>query len=82
MAGFTADTQVIVLELGDKREDVATALAARGISVAQEGQSLTVELQCEGQYNDIRDAVAESGAWLRRMSPRRRQLVEIFRADR
>ena len=82
VAGFTADTQVIVLELGDKREDVATALAARGISVAQEGHSLTVELQCEDQYDDIRDAVAESGGWLRRVSPRRRQLAEIFRADK
>ena len=40
VAGFTTETQVIVLELGDKREEVATGLAARGISVAQEGQSL------------------------------------------
>ncbi len=82
VAGFTADTQVMVLELGDKREEVATELAARGISVAQEGQSLTVELQSEDQYDDIRDAVAEAGARLRRMSLRRHQLAEIFRADR
>ena len=40
VAGFTTETRVMVLELGDKREEVATALAARGISVAQEGQSL------------------------------------------
>ena len=50
--------------------------------MAQEGQSLTVELQCEDQYDDIRDAVAEAGARLRRMSLRRHQLAEIFRADR
>ncbi len=82
VAGFTTETQVIVLELGDKREEVATELAAKGISVAQEGQSLTVELQSEDQYDDIRDAVVEAGARLRRMSPRRHQLAEIFRADR
>ena len=82
VAGFTADTQVLVLELGDKREEVAATLAAKGISVVQEGQSLAVELQCEDQYDDIRDAAVEAGARLRRMSPRRRQLAEIFRADR
>lgn len=79
VAGFTADTQVIVLELGDRHEEVATVLAARGVSVTPEGASLAVELKSEGQYDDIRDAVAESGARLRRMSPRRRQLAEIFR---
>ena len=43
---------------------------------------MTVELQSEDQYDDIRDAVTETGARLRRMSPRRRQLAEIFRAAR
>ena len=47
---------------------------------------MTVELQSEDQYDDIRDAVAETGARLRRrlrrMSPRRRQLAEIFRTAR
>ena len=81
VAGFTADTQVIVLDLNDRREEVATALAARGVSVTTEGASLAVELQSEDQYDAIRDAVAEAGARLRRMSPRRRQLAEIFRAE-
>ena len=58
VAGFTADTQVIVLELGDRHEEVATVLAARGVSVTPEGASLAVELKSEGQYDDIRDAVA------------------------
>ena len=81
VAGFTTDTQVIVLDLNDKREEVATALAAMGVSVAPDGASLAVELQSEEQYDAIRDAVAETGARLRRMSPRRRQLAEIFRTD-
>ena len=82
VAGFTTDTEVIVLDVDDKREEVATALAARGINATLEGPSMTVELQSEDQYDDIRDAVAETGARLRRMSPRRRQLAEIFRAAR
>ena len=73
---------MIVLDVDDKREEVATALAARGINATLEGPSMTVELQSEDQYDDIRDAVAETGARLRRMSPRRRQLAEIFRAAR
>ena len=81
VAGFTTDTQVIVLDLNDRREEVATALAARGVSVTTEGASLAVELQSEEQYDAIRDAVAEAGARLRRMSPRRRQLADIFRAE-
>ena len=43
---------------------------------------MTVDLQSEDQYDDIRDAVAETDARLRRMSPRRRQFAEIFRAAR
>ena len=82
VAGFTTETQVIVLEVYDKREEVATALAARGVSVGLEGPSLTVELQSEEQYDHIRDAVAETGARLRRMSPQRHQLAEIFKAGR
>ena len=82
VAGFTTDTQVIVLELSDQYEEVATALAARNLSVTAEGATLAVELQSEDQYDDIRDAVAESGARLRRMSPRRRQLAEIFQTAR
>ncbi len=82
VAGFTTDTQVIVLDLNDRREEVATALAARGVSASVEGASLAVELQSEDQYDAIRDAVAEAGARLRRMSPRRRQLADIFREER
>ena len=81
VAGFTTDTEVIVLDLNDRREEVATALAAKGVRVTTEGASLAVELQSDDQYDAIRDAVAEAGARLRRMSPRRRQLAEIFRAE-
>ena len=82
VAGFTTETEVIVVEVYDKREDVATALAARGVNVTFGGPSLTVELQSEEQYDHIRDAVAETGARLRRMSPQRHQLADIFKAGR
>ena len=82
VAGFTTETQVIVVDVYDKREEVATVLAERGVAVTVEGPFLAVELQSEAQFDDIRDAVAETGARLRRMSARRHQLAEIFRAGR
>ena len=76
---FTSETETIVIEVDDNREELATVLASRGIKVAVDGHSLTVELQSEAQYDDIRDALVESNARLRRMAPRRHQLTEIFR---
>ena len=58
-----------------------TALAARGIIANIDGVSLAVELENEAQYDHIRDALVETGARLRRMAPRRRQLTDIFRSN-
>jgi ABC-2 type transport system ATP-binding protein len=76
---FTSETETLVIDVDDNREELATALASRGIKVAVDGHSLAVELQNEAQYDDIRDALVESKARLRRMAPRRHQLTEIFR---
>ena len=82
VAGFTTETEFMVVDVYDKGEDVATALAARGVDVTFDGPYPTVELQSGEQYDHIRDAVAETGARLRRMSPQRHQLADIFRAGR
>jgi hypothetical protein len=41
---------------------------------------LAVELKGESQYDDIRDALVEVDARLRRLAPRRHQLTDIFRS--
>ena len=46
-----------------------------------DGNSLAVELDTEAQYDQIRDALVETGARLRRMAPRRLQLTDIFRSN-
>jgi ABC-2 type transport system ATP-binding protein len=79
VSGFTRETETLVIDVDDNREELATALASRGIKVAVDGHSLAVELQNEAQYDDIRDALVESKARLRRMAPRRHKLTEIFR---
>ena len=81
VSGFTSETETLVIDVDDNLEELVTVLASHGIKVAVDGHSLAVELQNEAQYDDIRDALVESKARLRRMAPRRHQLTEIFGTD-
>ena len=78
---FTQETETILIDVDDNREDLLTALASRGIVATVDGISLAVELENEAQYDQIRDALVETGARLRRMAPRRHQLTDIFRSN-
>ena len=79
---FTRETETMLIDVDDNREELVTALASRGIIATADGISLAVELEDEVQYDQIRDALVETGARLRRMAPRRHQLTEIFRSGR
>ena len=81
VSGFTQETETILIDVDDNREELITALAARGMIATVDGISLAVDLANEGQYDQIRDALVETGARLRRMTPRRRQLADIFRSN-
>ena len=78
---FTQETETILIDVDDNREELVTALASRGIIATVDGVSLAVELKNEAQYDQIRDALVETGARLRRMAPRRHQLADIFRSN-
>ena len=78
---FTQETETILIDVDDNREELVTALASRGIFATVDGISLAVELENEAQYDQIRDALVETGARLRRMAPRRHQLTEIFQSN-
>ena len=78
---FTQETETILIDVDDNREELVTALASRGILATVDGNSLAVELDTEAQYDQIRDALVETGARLRRMAPRRLQLTDIFRSN-
>ncbi|MCZ6892042.1 MAG: ABC transporter ATP-binding protein [Chloroflexi bacterium] len=82
MSRFTRETETIMIDVDDNREGLVTALANRGIIATADGISLAVELENEDQYDQIRDALVETGVRLRRMAPRRHQLTDIFRRDR
>ena len=78
---FTQETETILIDVDDNREELVTALASRGIMATVDGISLAVELENEAQYDQIRDALVETGTRLRRMAPRRHQLADIFRSN-
>ncbi len=80
VSGFTQETQILSIEVDDKREELRAALVGRGIQATIEGNELVVEQTTDEQYDAIRDAVVETGARLRRLAPRRHSLTDIFRS--
>jgi ABC-2 type transport system ATP-binding protein len=77
---LTCETQTILLEVETQRDEVVEILTKQGIRATVEQVFIVVELESEEQYDMIRDAVAEAGARLRRLTSRRHTLAEIFRS--
>ena len=82
LAQFTKETADLLIELEDHGEAVLTALAERGMDVEREGSLIVARDVTDADYDTIRDAVADSGARLRRLTPRRHTLAEIFQGVR
>jgi ABC-2 type transport system ATP-binding protein len=80
VSGFTRETQILSVEVDDKREELLAALVGRGIQAKMEGNELVVEQTTDEQYDAIRDAIVETEARLRRLAPRRHRLTDIFRS--
>ncbi len=76
---FTAETQNIIIEVDRNIDDFVTVLTQKNIRAAIEGPLIVVELEREEQYDIIRDAVVDTDARLRRLTPRRHGLADIFR---
>ena len=79
VAQFTRETETILIDVDGNPDELITALAGRGVNAVVDGVSLAVELDNDEQYDAIRDALVETNARLRRMTPRRHQLTDIFR---
>ena len=81
LSQFTRETETLLLEVDDRREEVATALAARGVEATDQRGVFVIEQAGDDEYDAVRDAVAETGARLRRLSPLRHSLTDIFRDE-
>ncbi len=78
---FTKETETVFIEVDTNREALVAALKRRGIVVTVDGNGLYIEGPDESVYDDVRDALVEAEAPLRRMAPRRRALTELFQRE-
>ena len=78
VAQFTRETQTLYIDVDDRRDALVLSLKRRGMEPSIDGASVVVKDASDEQYNEIRDAIVEVDARLRRMAPRRHKLTEIF----
>lgn len=76
---FTQDTEKVFLEVDARREELVAALQRRGVVVTVAGGGLVIEGQESALYDQVRDALVEAEAPLRRLAPQRHALTELFR---
>ncbi len=76
---FTKETETVFIEVDANRERLVAALERRGVHVTSDGGGLNIEGADESVYDEIRAALVDSEAPLRRMAPRRSELTELFR---
>lgn len=77
LAGLRGDVTGLVVEVDDRPDTVAVALEAAGCVVEHDGHRLTIT--GDGNLHDIaRDAVADTGVGLRRLTDRQVTLEDVF----
>ena len=81
VANFTRETELVFIDVDSNRDALVTALRRRGVVVTPESGGLTVEGSDVSVYDQVRDALVEARAPLRRMAPRRRELTELFERE-
>ncbi|HEX6030966.1 MAG TPA: ABC transporter ATP-binding protein [Tepidiformaceae bacterium] len=79
VAGFTARTQVLAVEVETGASDLARQLARSGLVVKEEGRLVLVGTADLPPYDLIRDTIVDLGLGLVRMEQRRQSLEDLFR---
>jgi ABC-2 type transport system ATP-binding protein len=81
LSTFTRETETVYVEVTARQDEFLAALRERRVDARVEGRTVVVPDVVDERYDVIRDALAASGAPLRRLAPHRRALVELFRSD-
>jgi ABC-2 type transport system ATP-binding protein len=81
ISSVTRATAVLLIEVDEGAEQLAAALADRGLAPLRQGRGLLVRLASEDTYDVVRDTVADLGLALNRMEQRRHRLEELFRDE-
>ena len=82
VSGFMQETETVYIDVDGDVETLISTLSERDLDCSLEGYSIAIQGVGNEEYDIIRDALADSGARLRRLGPRRHRLTEIFRSDR
>ena len=77
-ADVTAVSQVVVVEVDERTEELLALLQAAGLGVRAVGRLLEVELHDYTTYDVVRDTIVTAGLGLIRMERRRHRMAEIF----
>ena len=78
---FTTELETVFLEVDSNQAELVAALQRRGIAAVADGTGFTIEGPDESIYDVVRDAVVEAEAPLRRLSPHKHALSELFERD-
>jgi ABC-2 type transport system ATP-binding protein len=81
-ADVTAASQVILVEVDERSDDLLGLLNAAGLDVHAAGRMLEVGLRDDTTYDIVRDTVVEAGVGLIRMERRHHRMAEIFAVAR
>lgn len=82
VSGFIQETQILSIDVDDKRDELAAALLKRGIQSTVEGSLLNIKQENEELYDALRDAIVEVDARLCRLVAGRHKLTDIFGSRR
>jgi uncharacterized protein YaaQ len=79
VSDFTKATTTLLVEIDEHHEEMIRLLSTGGVTAVRQGQLLVVADAGDATLDAVRDALAETGARLRRLAPRRGTLADIFR---
>jgi ABC-2 type transport system ATP-binding protein len=81
VGSFTQETETVFIEVDTNRERLVAALEQRGVVVTADGHGLYIEGHHESVFDQVRDALVDAEAPLRRLAPRKRALTELFQRE-
>ncbi len=81
MASFTAELQVLAVEVDARQDEFVQKLISQGLQVSEEGRLILVDLDGGRPYDVVRDTVVELGVGLLRLEQRRHRLEDLFREE-
>ena len=81
LGSFTERTGVLAVEVEEGADALAGALVGRGLQAVADGRTVLLAVAEEGQYDIVRDSIADLGLALVRLEQRRQSLEDLFRDD-